>query len=486
MIRFRAGGLVRAWPPFIAALCLTCLAGAGCARYYPAPISTEATLDSFESRRLDDSTFGEFLRGRQEVTDWPPPGWDLRLVTLAAFYYSPVLDVARAQAAVAEGGVVTAGGRANPTLTAGIGYNATTPTSQVTPWIPEALLAIPIDLAGKRGIRISQAQQLSESARLNILTTAWQVRGRVRRAFLDLYAATTSDSLLQLQRELQAEIVRILEAQRGAGEVSPYEVTQGRVALANSRLAALDAGQRRAQARSALADAIGVSPPALDSLRYSFGDLDRPSVDLPTLEIRRRALVNRSDVRAALAEYEASQEALKLEIRKQYPELTLGPAYQLDQTDSKWSLSLSLPLMIFNRNQGPIAEAKARREEVAARFLALQSQVLAELDGAMASARLVVAQVGATDTLLASLQRQERINEAAWQAGEISRLQLLGVRIELVQTALGRLDAVTRAQAAVGALEDAMQSPIDMEQWALRTPERAVGTTPEAKKRDQP
>ena len=486
MTRYRAGSLLRVQPLSFAALCLTCLAAAGCARYHPVPIAPETTLESFESRRLEDSTFGEFLRARQEVTDWPPPAWDLRLVTLAAFFYSPVLDVARAQAAVAEGGVVTAGGRANPALAAGIGYNATTPTSQITPWIPEVLLAIPIDLAGKRGIRVSQAQQLSESARLNILTTAWQVRGRVRRAFLDLYAAAAADSLLQLQRELQVETVRILEAQGGAGEVSPYEVTQGRLALANSRLAALDASQRRAQARSALADAIGVAPVALDSLRYAFGDLDRPSVDLPTMEIRRRALVNRSDIRAALAEYEASQEALKLEIRKQYPDLVLGPSYQLDQTDTKWSLSLALPLMIFNRNQGPIAEAKARREEVAARFLALQSQVLAELDGAVASARLVVGQVGATDTLLEGLQRQERISEAALQAGEISRLQLLGVRIEMVQTALGRVDAVTRAQAAVGALEDAMQSPIDMEQWALRAPDRSVGTNPEDKKRDQP
>jgi len=387
---------------------------------------------------------------------------------------------------VAEGGVVTAGGRANPTLTAGIGYNSTTPTELVTPWIPEVLLDLPIDLAGKRGIRINQARQLSEAARLNILTTAWQVRGRVRRAFLDLYAATESDSLLRSQQELQAETVRILEAERGVGEVSAYEVTQGRLALATSRLAALDATQRRAQAQSALADAIGVAPAALDSVGFSFRDLDRPAVALPTREIRRRALVNRSDIRAALAEYEASQEALKLEIRKQYPDLTLGPAYQLDQTDSKWSLSLSLPLMIFNRNQGPIAEARARREEAAARFLALQSRVLAELDGTTASARQVVAQAGTADTLLDGLQRQAIISEAAWRAGEISRLQLLGVRIELAQTALARLDAVTRAQAAVGALEDAMQSPLDMAQWALPAPDRGVGTTPRDNRRGHP
>jgi len=44
-------------------------------------------------------------------------------------------------------------------------------------------------------------------------------------------------------------------------------------------------------------------------------------------------------------------------------------------------------------------------------------------------------------------------------------------------TARSRLDALVQAQEAVGALEDAMQSPIDIGQWILETPERAAGTS---------
>ena len=62
-------------------------------------------------------------------------------------------------------------------------------------------------------------------------------------------------------------------------------------------------------------------------------------------------------MRGALADYAASQSALQLEIAKQYPDLHLGPGYELDQTDNKWSLGISLDLPILNHNQGPVAEA---------------------------------------------------------------------------------------------------------------------------------
>jgi len=450
----------------------------GCAGYRPAPIEPGATLATVESRSLEAPALGGFLRARHVVSDWPPSSWGLDLLTLAAFYYSPALDVARARWAVSRAGVITAGGRANPTLSGGLGYNASTPSDQVTPWIPEAALELPVDLAGKRGIRISRARELSEAARFGVLTAAWEVRSRVRKAFLELSLARESDSLLTLQQRLQAESVTILEAQQRLGEISPNEVTQSRLALARSRLAAADVSERRIRARSALAEAIGVDPSALDSVRLSPLELMSVPPELPTREIRRRALVNRSDVRAALAEYEASQQALRLEIRKQYPDLSLGPGYQLDQTDSKWTLRLSLPIPLGNRNRGPIAEATARREEAAARFLSLQSKVLAELEGAVASTRLVIGQTAAADTLLEGLRRQERSAEGAYRAGQISRLELLGVQTELVNSALVRLDGLRRAEEAIGALEDAMQSPLEVQDWTLSSPGRGERSGP--------
>lgn len=453
---------------FLIGVCAT-----GCTGYHPRPILPAQTLEDFEARRLDAAEFEEFLRTRQGITDWPPARWDLPFLTIAGFYYSPEMDVIRAQWGVARGGMITAGARPNPTLTAGVAYNVAAPGNQITPWIPEAALDLPIEVAGKRGIRIREARQLSEAARLNILTAAWRVRGRIRQAFLGLFVAHESDSLLTAQQEIQTDIVRILENQLAVGEVSPIQVTQARVALANSRMLALGAVQQRARARSELADAIGVPPVAIDAINFSFEDLGRLSTQLPAADIRRQALVNRSDILSALAEYEASQAALQLEIRQQYPDINLGPGYQLNQS---WTLLLGLVLPVLNRNQGPIAEAQAGRQEAAARFLAVQSRALGEVESAVTASQSVIAQVEAAEGLMDNLATQELVAATAYRVGEISRLELLGLRAEMATLALFRLDAIVRAQEAIGQLEDAIQSPLDVSEWVLETPTRISGS----------
>jgi outer membrane protein TolC len=202
-------------------------------------------------------------------------------------------------------------------------------------------LEITIETAGKRGIRIAAARQLSESARWNVLSVAWDVRSRLRGALLELYAAERTSSLLAEQQEIQAEIARLLEVQRKAGEVSAYESMQAKVALDNSRLAAIEAARSAEGARARLAASLGVPRKALDGIALSYDCFNRPSPDIPTGEVRRHALENRTDILSALSEYESTQSALRLEIAKQYPDIRLGPNYQLDQTDSKWTRGLS-------------------------------------------------------------------------------------------------------------------------------------------------
>lgn len=444
----------------------------GCVAYHPMPILPEQSLEDFESRSLVRPELATFLEEHDETDGWPPPAWGLHELTLVAFFYSPALDVARARWGVARGAVVTAGGRPNPGVSGAIGYNATTDNAEITPWIPEATLDLPVEVAGKRGIRIAEARERSEAARLGLITAAWEVRRRVRTAYLDLYLAEQTDSLVSRRLEIQEQTARILENRRAVGEASPTDLTRARVDLATTRVAAVEAASRLSAARSELADALGVPPGALDGAHFAFAELARVSLDVPAREVRRRALVNRSDILGALAEYEASQKALQLEVRKQYPDFSLGLGYQLDQTDVKWTLGLGLILPLFNRNKGPIAEAEARRRESAATFVALQSRVLGEVEGAIVAARGALTQVEAADTLLVASDRQERASEEAYRVGEISRLELLGLQAETVVNSLARLQALAQAQRALGALEDAMQAPLDLAPWVVETPRR--------------
>lgn len=303
----------------------------------------------------------------------------------------------------------------------------------------------------------------------------------MRQAFLRLYGAGEKGRLLREQLGFQEETVHILEVQVKVGEAAPFDLAQARIARDNTRLAQLDADAAAAAARIELALVIGVPAKALDGAALTFEELTSLKLDVPTNEIQRRALISRSDILAALSEYDAAQASLRVEIAKQYPDLTLGPDYQLDQTDSKWTLGLSLILPILNRNRGPIAEAEARRTEVAARFQALQASIIAEVETAVSASRAARGKVLAAEAMLASLKKEEAVVRSRYRAGEISKLELLAVELEISSNTLARLDALVQAQLAIGDLEKAIQAPLDVEPWVLETPARMVGQTKERK-----
>ena len=445
----------------------------GCVHFQPRPITAEATIDDFEARRLDAADIQRFLEDQVGVDSWPPPTWDLESLTLAALYYSPDLDVARARWGVTQAGTITAGMRPNPSLNTSVGYNSS--SVLIRPWIPEVVLGLPIETAGKRGIRISEAQTLSEAARLDVLYAAWVVRNRLRRAYVDLYRAQEMASVLLHLHDLQLQSLGVLEAQLAVGAISANELTLTRIATGRTRLAALEAARERELARVELAAALGLPTAALDGIEVSFDELEHLGTDVPTDELRRQAVIHRADILSALAEYESTQAALQLEIAKQYPDLDIGAGYQLDQTDNKWTLGLNLTLPMFNRNRGPIAEAEASRAEAAARFLALQSRVLAEVDGAVASYRSALETVATTNEMLAKLEQREASAETAYRLGATSKLELLSAEIEIAVGRIARLEALVSAQRATGDLENALQKPLDTTEWVLMTPARAEG-----------
>jgi cobalt-zinc-cadmium efflux system outer membrane protein len=445
----------------------------GCVHYQPLPITSEAVLDDFEARRLDAPDIRQFLEDQVGVDQWPPSIWDLESLTLAALYFSPDLDVARARWGVSEAGLITAGARPEPSLAASIGYDST--SKMIRPWIPEVVLSLPVETAGKRGIRINQARALSQAAQLDVLQTAWDVRGRLRRAFVDLFRATATEAQLLRLNEIQLRSLELLEAQLDAGAISANELTQARIAAGRTRLAALEATSSRRRARVELASAVGVPSTALDGIEVSFDELEHLTAEPPTDEIRRLALVHRTDILSALAGYEAAQAALQLEIAKQYPDLDIGAGYQLDQVVNKWTLGLNLILPVFNRNKGPIAEAEAARAESAARFLALQSRVVAEVDGAAVSYRSAVEAVTEVEAMLAKLEQRSAAIQASYTLGAISRLEVLGAEIEEAAGRVARIETLASAQAAAGELENAVQNPLDTADWYLVTPARAGG-----------
>ena len=446
--------------PFIFIIALL----AGCARFQPQPLSAEKTADDFEARSLTNEALHTFLETNRVVAEWPVRSWDLDALTAVAFYYQPSLAEARAQLASVRAAEITAGERPNPSVSLTPTYDTTTSP----PWIPGVSFDVPIETAGKRGKRIAQAVFASEAAKWDFVSTEWQVRGKVRAALLNLRSARDNEALLARAELAQSNVVRLLHGQLNAGGVSGYEVTQARVAAENAQLSRQDALAQVRQGRVQLAGALGVPARALEGIEFDFGALDKLPQDLTAPEIRREAVLHRADIRSALASYAASQAALQLEIAKQYPDVHLSPGYELDQTDNKWTLGLTVDLPLLNQNQGAIAEAKAKRAEAAAHFLTVQANAISEIDSALAGYDAALQKSAIAKNLLDDLQKQLDSVRAQARLGEADALALANAEVAYSTGAQNQLDALTKAQQALGELEDAVQNPLTFSMDSVR------------------
>lgn len=434
----------------------------GCATYHPKPVSPTDTASSFEARTLNNPALRKFMEAHlaQEVCPWPPDTWDFTLLSLAALYYHPGLDEARARLNSAEAAVITAGARPNPSFTF-TPELSTNPPGGTSPWIMGVSLDIPIETAGKRGYRISRAKYLAQAAGLNVTAAAWQVKYQLRQALLDLSAARQSGLLLGKQAQLMDDLVILFHKRQVAGEVSEVDVTSAQISLAQTRLQLQSARARETEAREKVASSIGLPGRALENLKISTEAVEQvpPLAAPPVTDLRRRALLGRPDVLAALAEYDAADSSVRLEIAKQYPEVNLGPGYQWDQGENKWILGFSVALPVLNRNEGPIAEAEARRGEAEASFVALQARIIGEIDQAAAAYDAATLNMATADGLLERQKRRLDSSVAMYRAGEIDHAALLMARLDYHSAELSRLSAMTDLQESRGRLEDALQYP---------------------------
>lgn len=439
----------------------------GCAHRPVRELQPGATQASLDGRTLGDAGLQRFLAAQGQGA--AVASWDVPRFTLAAFYFNPELDVARAQVAEVEAGVVSAAAWPNPTFTFTPGRVVSAPAG-VSPWILGYALNLPLELSGKRAARREESRARVTQAGLALASRAWGVHREVREAWLDLRAAEALAELQGRREEWLAAAARLVEVQVVAGEAPGLRAGEARWVADQSALAANEARRAVAQARSRLAQAVGVPLAALSGISLAtWSSSALPSV--PALaEARGWAAANRPDLLAALADYAAEQAALQRELSRRFPDFTLGPGYQFDQGQGKWSVGLGLTLPVLDRNQGPIAAAEARRAAAEARFVALQHRVLAEVDRAWAELASIRADEERVQALRLALEQQVRRVRAQHAAGDSSRLELVRAEAALADQARLEIEVNLRAARALGACEDAVQRPVAWNEAAWSRP----------------
>ena len=395
----------------------------------------------------------------------PVKQWGLRELTLSALFFHPQLDVARAQLQAARAREITAGQRPNPNVSASVGKSE----DNVSPWVYNLGIDLPIQTAGKREASIAQAQALSTAALIEIGQTAWMVRSRLLNSWIEYNAARQQLQILQQERDLHDAIVAMLTARLDAGMISSVELGTARLRLQQAEQAVAAAQGRLPGLRTALASDAGLPANAFEQLELqssSFEDLTTREHDITLTRfhsdaLQDAALLNRLDIRAALARYDATEQQLRLEIARQYPDLTLSPSHYYEEGFHVWTLGISALLPLLNKNEGPIAEARAQRAVQAAQFEALQARVIADMEQAKARYYGALDELEQVRQTGSSQQAYLQQMTQQFEDGYADRLELTTARLESLLAKKNLLAAEYNVQRAAAALEDILQQPLE-------------------------
>ena len=273
-----------------------------------------------------------------------------------------------------------------------------------------------------------------EAKRLDILT-------EVTKAYIDLTAKQSRVTLSEDLVRLAEQSYQTVSARVQAGKVSPIDETKATAALSLARLDLERAKRSFDGAKRILAAAWGSSSPVFTKAEGRL-DLD---VSIPTFEQMSMDMGKNPDVARWAAEIEQRKSALVLEEANRIPDLTLsGGIRRLSETeDNTFVAGVSIPLPIFNRNQGAIAEAKIR----VARAEREQKAAILKVYSSLAEAyqKVSTAFVEATtlkDQVLPALQSAFDAVQEGYRYGKFGYLDVLDTQRTLFESQSQYLEAL--------------------------------------------
>lgn len=439
------------------------LIAAGCAtqQYQPTPLDPADNAQQFRDQRLDSPALADFVTAlNPDRTDWPPQRWDERSLFLAALFHHPDFAVQRAEWRARQAEGETAARRPPPGVQLQTEYDTDPEEQGASHWSLGGLLNLTFEAPGKRDARIAAARARVDAARQQLGHSAWQLRERVLRRYVEWQDRSTRVRLAALQRLAADQATTLLVERQRAGVTGGLEVSVMRLRDQRARLEEVAARNEVITARMGLASAMGVPTGAIEAIRNRLG---KPAENLPTVDerrLRRSALTGRYDLQRELAAFAAADADLRGAVAAQYPDVTLAPGFIYDQGDAIWLLEASWMLLLRGYNDGPIAAARARRDAAAARFRALQARVIGDLDQAVAHYRGQRRVLETANKLLAEQRDYESEVRQRHAAGYVDRLDLLTAQIETLAARRARLDAWRNALLARARLETTAQTTL--------------------------
>lgn len=251
-------------------------------------------------------------------------------------------------------------------------------------------------------------------------------------------AHTKHDIIRARMQQVEAELASITRLQ-GLGEVSTADLQDATQRYNDTIKELQELDNDHLSKHLELLAMLGLHP-AVGELEVA-GALPKgvpPRVPVPTEE----TLLRHPRLLAAMAVYKTSEKELQLEIRKQYPELEIGPGFTHEEGEDKIGLSVGFTLPLWNRNREAIARAQGSRSISQHDAVQQWRELVQQAHALNHRQSLALQHCRAEYERCTALQNSAARQEELFRLGEIDMPTIASTRQEVYMRRLAYLDCL--------------------------------------------
>ncbi len=445
------------------AVILSCLSACAYQEYEPQAITTNQAISDLLARDIGEPGFKQFMQ-ENGVRSWPIRQWKFEGLYLTALYFNPQIQADFAKFKFNEAQARTILQRQNPVLNLPLEHHSET-GGDLSPWFIGVIFDFIYERPAKLRAKQDKAEAEIQAALIDISKSVWKLRSDVKQAWISYTSAVSLDNFIKDELNLLEESLVILKKQHELGQTSYFEVSNTRLELQRLKLESSHHQSVISDGYHDLLALLGLSPEKLQTYEFvPASDMALPEPDdISQLSIQNIALHERYDVRQALFEYQAVEATLRLEIEKQYPDITLSPGFIFDQNDNIWALAASWVLPVFHHNQAQIDEALAKRLLLQKQFQVLQSQLIHELAKKRQHFIALVNALNQAEVLVSELRDREDVYQKQYDSGYTGEMDLLRSRLETLRAERALFEIRVSVLNSLARLETLIQTPLQDE-----------------------
>lgn len=313
----------------------------------------------------------------------PPQGpLTLQLAVARALAANPTLASARQHVSAVEATKITAGLRQNPVFTF-LGQGLTlpeVPEPNGNPFFYSGNVSRLFERGQKRRWRLDSATATADSTQSLYRDQERQLVLAVRQAFTNMLLAKASLTVAEENLADYHKTVDLSRARLDAGDITPTDFQRIDLQLAQFEADADNSRLALQQASTQLQLLFGVDrpTPTLDIT----GTLEPPQVPLTEAEAENRALASRPDYLAARQALTASEAEARLAIANGTADPILSAEYERNGINNSIGASVSIPLRVFDRNQGEKERTRYEVDSSRSAVTAAHNQVVSDVNQA--------------------------------------------------------------------------------------------------------